>query len=216
MKKMVMALGFVAALMFIVTPVFADDPGAPPQQQQMGEMGHSHHKDWKCGKEFSLTPEQKAKFRELRQNFRRDNAQLIGSLIAKKIELKALWRDPQADPNAIMAKARELRGIQDQLKDRRVGMRLEFRKILTPEQIAHWKPGAMWRHMRRRHQMMGEGRMWGHERHMHRHHHMMEGGMWGHGDRHGHGMMEHGMMEHGMMMEHGGMMGRGYGRCGCE
>jgi len=192
MKKMVMALGLVMVLMFMATCVFADDPGAaPPQQQQVGEMGHFHHKDWRGGKGFFLTPEQKAKFRELRRNFRRDNAQLIGALVAKKIELRALWTDPQADPNAIMAKARELRGIQDQLKDKFVGMRLEFRKILTPEQIAHWKPGAMWRHMHRRHHMMGDR-------------------MWRHGHRHGP------MMEHGMMMEHRGMMERGHERCGCE
>jgi len=212
MKRMVMAFGLAMVLIFSVTAVFADDPGGTPQQQQMGEMGHSYHKDWhkdwRSGKRFSLTPEQRAKFRELRRNFRRDNAQLIGVLVAKKIELMALWTDPQADPNAIMAKTRELRDLQNQLKDKFVGMKLEFRKILTPEQITHWKPGRMWRHHHRHGYYMRHGRMWGQGC---RGHHMMGGRMWRHGHRQGYPMMEH-----GMMMEHRGMMGRGYGRCGCE
>ena len=183
MKRIVVAIGFLMILVFGVTYVYADNPA----QKGMGEMGHSH-KSWGPDKKFSFTPEQKAKFQELQRNFRRDNAQLIGSLVAKKIELQALWTDPKADANAIMGKAKELRDVQDQLRDKFVQTMLEARKLLTPEQIANWKPGWMWgcSHRHGRH-MMGYGEM-----------------MMGHGA----------MMGHEGMMEHRGMMGHGHGRCG--
>ena len=185
MKRIMLALGFVMVLIFGVTYVYADNPG----HKGMGEMGHSH-KGWGPGKELSFTPEQKAKFQELRRNFRRDNAQLIGSLVAKKIELQALWTDPKADSKAIMDKATELRNVQDQLRDKFVGTMLEARKILTPEQIANWKPGWMWGRGHRRGHGMGFGEMMGHRM--------------GHGE----------MMEHGGMMGHEGMTEHGHGRCG--
>ena len=198
MKKMVMALGFVMVLIFSTAYVYALDPGADPGQKGMGKRGHSHHEGWRTGKGISLTPEQKAQFRELRRNFRRDNAQLIGSLIAKKIELQALWTDPKADSNTIMDKTRELRDVQNQLRDKFVGMRLEARKFLTPEQIAHWKSGWMWRHRHGHHHMMGPGKMWRHN-HRHGHHRMGAGRMMRHREMMGYG----GMMGGERMMEHG-------------
>ncbi len=187
MKKTMMALGFVMVLIFSLTYVYALDQGGDPGQKGMGEMGHSH-KGWGHDKGLSFTPEQQAKFKELRRDFRRDNAQLIGSLVAKKIELQALLTDPKADSNAIMDKSRELRDVQNQLRDKFVGTMLEARKMLTPEQIDNLKPAWFWRH--------GHG-----------HGHMMESG----------GMMEHReMMGHGGMMGHERMMEHGYGRCRCE
>ena len=191
MKKIMMALGFVMVLIFSAAYVHADNP----EHKGMGEMGRSHQ-GWKSGKEYSFTPEQRAKFRELRRNFRRDNAQLIGSLVAKKIELQALWSDPKADSKAIMDKTKELRGVQDQLREKFVGMILEARNTLTPEQIAHLKPGWMWGRGHRHGRMMGFGEM--------EHRPMMgHGGMMGHGE----------MMEQGGMMQHEKMMEHGHGKC---
>ena len=176
MKKTMMALGFVMALIFSLNYVYAFDQGGDPGQKGMGmgEMGH-FHKGWVHGKGLSFTPEQKAKFKELRRDFRRDNAQLIGSLVAKKIELQALLTDPKADSNAIMDKSRELRDVQNQSRDKFLGTMLEARKMLTPEQIDKLRPGWFWRQGHRHRHMMGLGRM------------MEHGEMMGHG-----GMMEHG------------------------
>jgi Spy/CpxP family protein refolding chaperone len=182
MKKIMTAMGLVMILILGVTYAYAHDAGVDPGHKG---MGHSHE-GWGHGKGLSLTPEQKAKFQEMRRNFRRDNAQLIGSLVAKKIELHALWTDPKADSKTILDKATELRDVQNQLRDKFVGAMLEARKSLTPEQIAHWKPDWMWGHGRRHgHGMMGHGRMMGHE----------------------------GMTEHGGMKGHGGMMGHDHGKC---
>ena len=89
----------------------------------------------------NLTPEQKTKLNELRAKFREENAQLIGAMATQRIELQSLWLDPKAGDQAIQEKEKELRDLQNQLRDKVVQMRLEARQILTPEQIAQMGPG---------------------------------------------------------------------------
>jgi len=134
MRKTVILLGLVALMVLGVAYAYAQGPGSGPGRGGM-------HESWGPAKDYPLTPEQKAKFQELRRKFREENAKLIGAMVTKKLELQSLWTDPKADPKAILAKEKELRDLQDQLKDKGVQMRLEVRKFLTPEQIQNWKPG---------------------------------------------------------------------------
>ena len=134
MRKTVILLGLVALMVLGVAYAYAQGPGSGPGRGGM-------HESWGPAKDYPLTPEQKAKFQELRRKFREDNAKLIGAMVTKKLELQSLWTDPKADPKAILAKEKELRDLQDQLKDKGVQIRLEARKLLTPEQIQNWKPG---------------------------------------------------------------------------
>lgn len=162
------------------------------------------HESGRYGKDFSLTPEQRSKLRELRRKFKLENAQLIGALVAKRIELSALWSDPNADPKTIMEKDKEMGSILFQLREKMVQSKLEARKFLTPEQVAHF--GRFWGmgpwSMMGHHRMMDRGRMMG------RHHGMMgsrgmmccggmESGPRGAGHGMGHGS-EHGMTGMGM------------------
>jgi Spy/CpxP family protein refolding chaperone len=134
MKKTIVGLGLVALMVLSVTYVYAQGPGFGPGRGGM-------HEHWGPGKDYSLTPEQKAKFQDLRRKFRDENAKLFGAVVTKRIELQSLWTDPKADSKAILDKEKELRDLQTQLKDKAVQMRLEARKFLTPEQIENWKPG---------------------------------------------------------------------------
>jgi Spy/CpxP family protein refolding chaperone len=130
MKKAIIALGLVMVMLFGVSYLYAQEQGDPPGHGWMhGE------KSWGQGKRLNLTPEQKARFQELRRKFIQENAQLIGDLVAKRLELRSLWTDPKADSQAILAKERELRGLQNRMKDKIVQYRLEARNSLTPEQI---------------------------------------------------------------------------------
>ena len=130
MKKAIIALGLVMVMFFGVSYVYAQEQGNPPRHGSMhGE------KSWGYGKRLNLTPEQKARFQELRRKFIRENAQLIGGLVAKRLELKSLWTDPKADSQAILAKERELRDLKNRMKDKVIQYRLEARSSLTPEQI---------------------------------------------------------------------------------
>ena len=130
MKKAMIALGLVAVMLLGVPCVYAQEQGDPPGHGRMhGE------KSWGQGKGLNLTPEQKAKFSELRRKFIGENAQLIGGLVAKRLELRSLWSDPKADSQTILAKEKEFRDLQNRMRDRIVQYRLEARNSLTPEQI---------------------------------------------------------------------------------
>jgi Spy/CpxP family protein refolding chaperone len=150
MKKAMIALGLVMVMLLGVSYVYAQEQSDPPRHGWMhGE------KSWGQGKRLNLTPEQRAKFQELRRKFIVENAQLIGDLVGKRLELRSLWTDPKADSQAILAKEREWRGLQNRMKDKIVQYKLEARNSLTPEQIE--KLGMMGGMGRRR--MMGHG--WG-------------------------------------------------------
>ncbi len=146
MEKKIITLGLVALMLLVillgVTYVCAQGsgpgPGAGPRWGERHRWGSSEP-----GKGLNLTPEQKASFREIRKKFIQENAQLIGALVAKRLELRSLWTDPKADPQAILAKEKELRDLQNQMGDKVIQAKLEARKILTPEQIANWKPWRM-------------------------------------------------------------------------
>jgi Spy/CpxP family protein refolding chaperone len=149
MKKAIMALGLVMVMFFGVSYVSAQEQSDPPRH------GWIHgEKSWGQAKRLNLTPEQKARFQELRRKFIVENAQLIGGLVAKRLELRSLWTDPKADSQAILAKERELRDLQNRMKDKVIQYRLEARNSLTPEQIEKL---ALMGGMGRR-GMMGHGR----------------------------------------------------------
>ena len=172
MKKTIVALGLVALMVLGVAYAFAQGPGSGPGSGPGPVSGPG----WRHEKWSSLTPEQQAKFQELRRKFREDNAKLFGAIVTKRLELQSLWTDPKADSKAILDKEKELRDLQNQIKDKMVQMRLEVRKFLTPEQIQNWKPGWGMGHG------SGGGRMMGHGPGMGR------GGMGpGHGMGHGEG-----------------------------
>ena len=138
MRTKIVLLGLVAVMLLSATYVNAQGYGMGPG---MGPGHRGMHESWGPARDYPLTPDQKAKFQELRRKFRDENAKLIGAMVTKRLELRSLWTDPKADPKAILDKERELRYLQNQLKDKAVQMRLEARKFLTPEQIENWRPG---------------------------------------------------------------------------
>jgi len=225
MKKTMIAVGFVAFTFFLAGYALAQGSGHEPGQGgvhqhgsvQKAEGSHQHHQESGApGKDFSLTPEQKSKFKELRRKFQLENAQLIGALVAKRIELHALWSDPKADPKAIMDKEKEQASIQFQLREKMVQSKLEARKFLTPEQMAHFGRHCGMGFRKR----MGHGGMMGHQGMMTPGGRMGAGGMCscrmgsGHGMRHATEGGEGHSMGHGMGQGQGASHGMGgMGRC---
>ena len=189
MRKTMIALGLVVVMFLGVSYVYAQDPGAGPRHGWMRGQ-----ESWGQRKRLNLTPEQKSKFKELRRKFKEENAQLIGELVTKRLELQTLWTDPKADPQAILAKEKELRELQNQIRDKVVQYRLEARNSLTPEQIEkfgwmgrmrlgrgfHYHHGCGFHHHHHYGQGMGRRGMmyhsrgidrYGHRHHHHNHHH---------------------------------------------
>jgi len=130
MKKAMIALGLVVVMFFGVSCVYAQDFGAG-----LRHGWRQGQKAWDRWKGLNLTPEQKARFKELGRKFIEENAQLIGGLVTERLELKLLWTDPKADSRAILAKEKELRDLQNRMRDKIVQYILEARNSLTPEQI---------------------------------------------------------------------------------
>jgi Spy/CpxP family protein refolding chaperone len=151
MKKMIITLGLAVVMLLGVTYVYAQGPGMGPGHRGM-------HESWGPGKDSSLSPEQQTKLQELRRKFREENAKLIGALVTKRLELQSLWTDPKADNKAILDKEKELRELQNQLRDKGIQMKLEARKFLTPEQIANFGSGCGMGPGFGRGHMMGGGR----------------------------------------------------------
>ena len=156
MKRKIVTLGLVAIVFLGVTyAVYAQSSGSGPGTSS--RWGESFRwGSWDFGKGLNLTPEQKATFREMRRKFIGENAQLIGAIVAKRLELRSLWTDSNSNPEAILAKEKELRDLQNQMRDKVVQGLLEARKTLTPEQVS--KIGANWG--------MGRGGMMGGRRGM--------------------------------------------------
>ena len=130
MKKAIIALGLAMVMFLGISYIYAQEQSDPPRHGWMhGE------KSWGQGKRFNLTDEQKEKFQELRRKFIEQNAQLIGELMAKRLELRSLWTDPKADSKTILAKEREFGELKNQMRDKAIQRILEVRNSLTPEQI---------------------------------------------------------------------------------
>ena len=132
MKRTIIALFLAAVVLLGLTYVYADNPGFGSAHRGMYK-----HEYW-SPKASNLTPEQRTKLKELRRKFKEENAQLIGGLVTKRLELQSLWTDPKADPQAILAKEKELRELQNRMRDKVSQYLLEARKILTPEQITEF------------------------------------------------------------------------------
>jgi Spy/CpxP family protein refolding chaperone len=151
MRKTIVALGLAAIMLLGVTYAYAQGPAFGPG------YGPGHRPGWGYGKWSSLTPEQQTKIQELRQKFNDETAQLRGTMLTKRLELRSLWTNPKADPKAILDKEKEFRTLQDQLRDKGVQFKLEARKVFTPEQLAQFGSGwGMGRGFGRGH-MMGYG-----------------------------------------------------------
>ena len=137
MKKLMIVLSLVSMMVLGTVDAFAYGPGHGPR----GKGGPCWESS-ETGKASALTPEQKTKFQELRQKFVDETAKLRGTLLTKKLELQSLWTNPKAEAKAIVDKEKELRDLQNQMRDKGLQFKLEARQFLTPEQIAEFGPGC--------------------------------------------------------------------------
>ncbi len=148
MKKLyVIALALVlvgwAAVVFAAPP----DPGsAPPGPGAHHQWAHPHHR---FGAFLNLTQEQREKMKEIMSRFRADTHDLKYDIRIKRIEVQKLFTDPKTDDATLLAKEKELNGLRLKLMDRKAEMKVEWRKVLTQEQITmldrvhhhhHWGP----------------------------------------------------------------------------
>ena len=100
--------------------------GAPHQ------WAHPHHQ---FGSFLNLSKEQKEKMRQIRNSFFADTHDLRYDIREKRVEMHKLFTDPKATDATLLAKQKELQTMVVKLMDRKAQMKVEWRRVLTPEQI---------------------------------------------------------------------------------
>jgi len=125
-KKTVIGVGLVLAVALMTTVAFAWGPG-----RGMG---------WGPGYGYpaipNLTAEQSSKIQALQEAYLDETAPLQQDLLKKKTELRSLWLSPNPDQAKITTLQKEILNLQSKIAEKGTNLRLEIRKVLTPEQQA--------------------------------------------------------------------------------
>lgn len=125
-KKSVIGLGLVLALALMATVAFA------------GGMGRGFGTEFGYGYPAipNLTAEQSSKIQALQKAHLDEIAPLQQDLLKKKAELRSLWLSPTPDQAKITALQKEILNLQAKITEKGTNLKLEIRKVLTPEQQA--------------------------------------------------------------------------------
>jgi Spy/CpxP family protein refolding chaperone len=126
MKKALITIVTLALSVAAAMSAYALQPSEIPGSQK--EFGFKKY--------LGLSDEPLAKMKELKNSFRNDTRDLRYNLVIKRLEMRKLFTDPKTDDATLLAKQKEISKLRQQLSDKKAGMKIDWRKILTPEQIA--------------------------------------------------------------------------------
>lgn len=84
---------------------------------------------------LNLSEEQIGQMRQARETFQKNTQDLPKQLFQKRLEMRGLYTDPNANEMIIRDKQKELNALQQNMVDKMAEFRLEQRKILTPDQL---------------------------------------------------------------------------------
>jgi len=130
-KTTIVGLGLILVLALVATVALAWGPGFGPG------FGRGFG-----GPAYGVPPipnlmaEQSAQIQVLRDGFLKEIEPLQKELYTKGTELRNLWQSPNPDQAAIGAQQKEILDLRSELQERATNLRLEIRKVLTPEQLA--------------------------------------------------------------------------------
>jgi len=120
------------ALLLVIVPATLVMAG--PYERGQGMMGTG----WEVGRQalssLNLTAEQTEKIKALRESGQKEVAPLRVKLFTKRAELRLLWMQTNLEGDKIKAKQKEVLVLKGQILDKVTDIRLDFNKILTPEQ----------------------------------------------------------------------------------
>jgi Spy/CpxP family protein refolding chaperone len=138
-------------MIFFVADMSAADPpdNAPAVTGQPQPMAGPHketadHQGWGKGGHgrwggiaafLNLSRDQIAKMRDIHNRYYLDTRSLRYDLMQQRLEMRRLFLDPKVDSAALLAKHRELNALRQRLTDAMASLMIDWRAILTPEQI---------------------------------------------------------------------------------
>jgi len=129
MKKLILALIVVALGALLTTPAFAFGPGAGRGHGN----GPGYYRDATWAK-LNLSDEQKTKIEALQMAYQKEIRPISEKISDKSVALRRLWLQANPDKDKITAIQKEVRTLRDTMQDKVTAMKLEIRKVLTPEQ----------------------------------------------------------------------------------
>ena len=144
MKKLTLVLMAVVLGVLLTVPAFAfgQKEGEKTPLQAKANAHCSKPELWK----LNLSAEQKTKIEALISENQKAIRPLREKMFDKSVALRRLWSQANPDKDKITAAQKEVRKLRDEEARQITAMRLEIRKILTPEQNeklanSHWGRG---------------------------------------------------------------------------
>ncbi|MEE9911346.1 MAG: Spy/CpxP family protein refolding chaperone [Deltaproteobacteria bacterium] len=125
MKKLTLAFTAVVIGLLLASQAFAWGPGPGRGRGYCGQAGLE---------KLNLTDDQKTKIEALQDANYKETRPLREKIFDKSVELRRLWLQANPDKGKIVAAQKELRTLRDEMEDKATVLRLETRKVLTPEQ----------------------------------------------------------------------------------
>ncbi|MGD0278693.1 MAG: Spy/CpxP family protein refolding chaperone [Smithella sp.] len=141
-KKLILTMTVVMSILLAVT-AFAFGPNEG--SRACDEKGPAYHHD-EVWKKLNLSDEQKTKIEAIRTSAGKEIRPIREKMFDKSVELRRLWLQANPDKDKITTAQKEMRKLRDLKDDKVTAMRLEIRKVLTPEQNeklanSHWDRG---------------------------------------------------------------------------
>jgi Spy/CpxP family protein refolding chaperone len=131
MKKLTFVLMAAALGVFLTVSAFAFGPGRCTGNGPGGDPGYYRDKIFK---NLNITDDQKTKMEALQTAHLKDVRPLREKMFDKSVELRRLWLQANPDKNKINSAQKEMRTLRDNIEDKDTALKLEIRKLLTPEQ----------------------------------------------------------------------------------
>jgi zinc resistance-associated protein len=125
-KTTIIALSLTLALALIATAALAWGPG----------RGYGMGPGYGYPAIPNLTAEQSSQIQALQKAHMDEITPLQQDLLKKKTELRSLWLSPTPDQAKITALQKEILNLQAKITEKGTNLKLEIRKVLTPEQQA--------------------------------------------------------------------------------
>ena len=120
---------------FLQRPLMPPRPTRGRQTPLSPACGHTTCSIGVFGTHLDLSKEQRDRIRDVWGRYQADTHDLKYDLMGRRLEMRKLFTDPKADQAALVAKEKELSGLSQKLMERRTQAMLEWRSVLTPEQI---------------------------------------------------------------------------------
>jgi len=134
MKRVVLTVITVLVMVALTTTSFAYGWGQGMHGGRGPGYGACQSGDVQGLAGLSLTADQEAKIKSLREAQLKDVKPIQDKIFSKRGELKLLWLQQNPDQEKITAVQKEIRSLRDQLQDKQTNHRLAVLKVLTPEQ----------------------------------------------------------------------------------